>query len=353
MNKIFWILMLLTVTMSGCQGNHSESNTPKSIDNEKEAVTVHSSNNIKDIGNKSVILYGGDTFDPELKIKVNNHGLFDSKTNLSIVEDGENVFVFWDTGNYEKSGFSGSIASNGKWEVIDKNIFSSQIFSNWQRFDNYLLTIDDIGTWTEKQFQIGIRKILGDGTLSKDEIIAKAPVVSTINIVPTSHGKVVIYSSDDNRKKNDITFHLIPIEDKSIDIHSITYKQFPEGGIKEIKYIDFTNKNIYGIGKVSKGLLQVSMVSGEPLYDNKGKEKVAEVGEPVYISSNNKGEIEVYWNDDVNLNKSIFNKNLNQISKNVLDTKNNLITVKGNLLHYWEVNLYKNRPSLNLKTINN
>jgi len=33
-----------------------------------------------------------------------------------------------------------------------------------------------------------------------------------------------------------------PIENKSIDIHSITYKKFPEGGIDGINYIDFRNK---------------------------------------------------------------------------------------------------------------
>jgi hypothetical protein len=351
--KKFIIILALSTTLLGCQQNMDKGEAANQKGEENDAVVVNSSNQYKKNDLNEITVFGGNTFDPELQLEVKDDGFFDTNTDLSIIEEGENVFVLWKSGDDFLNGsrFYGSIATNGKWVVTNKEIYTNKDYSFWEQNGTYILTMKDIGKWSERQNQISIRRIESDGTLSNEIILATVPTVDTLSIIPTSQGKVVIYSGDDRANTKDTTYYILPIEGQSIDKKSITVKRFPEGGIYTPNYIDFMNKKIYGLGKRTKGLLQISMVSGEPLYDDYGNEKFVEVGELVNIDSNKKGQIEVFWNDKTNLYKKIINKNFNIVSEEVVGSRNKHITIKDDLLHYWEVILYKNRPSLNLKEI--
>jgi hypothetical protein len=348
MKKLILILSL-SITLSGCQQNLDKGEAERQPGKEKDAVVVSSSKNTL----SEVNVFGGNTFDPELQIEVKDDGFFDSNTDLSIIEEGENLFVLWKSGDgfFDESGFNGSIATNGKWVVTNKDIYTNKDYTFWEQAGTYILTMKDIGNWSEQKKQISIRKINSDGSLSNEKILATVPTVDTIRIIPTSHGKVVIYSIDNGSDTKNTTYYILPIEGQAVDEKSITVKRFPEGGIYIPNYIDLNNKKVYGLGKRNNGLLQISMVSGEPLYDDNGNEKFIEVGELVYINSNKNGQIEIFWNDNSNLYNNIIDSNFNIVSKKVIGNRNNHITIKDGVLHYWEVILYKNRPSLNLKEI--
>ncbi|MEH7388029.1 hypothetical protein V7147_21920 [Bacillus sp. JJ1521] len=355
MKVLIICLIVLTFTIAGCQkGNNDINGTKKEIVNESETQVVSSGKMLNKNIIEEITGFGGETFDPELQIKVNDDGFFDHNTKLSIIEEDDNTFVIWAPrgGLFFNSGIIGSIAKNGKWEVTNKVLFENSEYLSWDIEGTYLLTLQNTGDWSNLQKQISIRQLTSDGTLTKEVVIATAPIVKNLDIIPTSHGTVVIFSNNGGDTK-EITYDVIPIEDKSLAINSITIKQFPEGGIDKPIYIDFTNKKLFGPGKKSKGLLQVSSENGEPLYDDTGKEKVARIGEPVYIGSNKKGELEVFSNNNDYLLKHVFDKNLNMKSEEIIGPKNKLITINDDILHYWEVTLYKNRPSLNLTKIKN
>jgi hypothetical protein len=94
MKKLILILAL-SITLSGCQQNLDKGEAERQPGKEKDAVVVSSSKNTL----SEVNVFGGNTFDPELQIEVKDDGFFDSNTDLSIIEEGENLFVLWKSGD--------------------------------------------------------------------------------------------------------------------------------------------------------------------------------------------------------------------------------------------------------------
>jgi hypothetical protein len=353
MKKLVICSILLVIFVSGCQErNHDaieELNEIKNI----EAQVVSSMNIATPNVVEEVVAFGGGTFDPELQIQLNDDGFFDQNSDLSIIEEDDATFVVWTTKNgfLGTTGLHGSVATNENWEVTNKALFDNNDYLSWKLEGTHLLVLKDTGSWSQPQREVSIRQLTRDGTFSKEVVLASIPIVYNLDIIPSSHGKVVIYSSNSGGETKEITYNVIPIEDEFLENQTISIKYFPEGGIEKPSYIDFANNKLYGLGKKSTGLLQVSLDSGEPLYDESKNEKVAEVGELVHMSSNEVGEIEVFSNDSLYLHKHVFDKNLNVLSEEIIGSRNEHVTVHDNMLHYWEVITHDHQPTLHLTKI--
>lgn len=314
------------------------------VESEKVDVFASGDKNILEV----IDVYGGTTFDPNLEIQVNDYSIFDTKTKLDIIEEGNNIFVTWSNSNF--GGYydlSISIANDDKWNITNKKIIDSSNFTSWKSFGTYVLGVKNNGKIFNPNKEISVSRLDKSGNLIDKEILLDASSLYNVNIIPSTIGPIIV-NREDSHSKYSTTYQVTPLENEIVEKQNFTIKNFPEGGIDQPLFIDFNNNKLYGMGKVSEGLLQINLNNGEPLYDESGAEKAAIIDDPVYFNIDKKGNLEILSNDDQYLRKYTLDQSHNIMEDKILKERNDNITVSNNQIHYWEFGLYKNRPSLKL-----
>jgi hypothetical protein len=290
----------------------------------------------------------------------------------AITEEENTVYVFWKSNNEIYL----SVAEDGKWNIKDKLILD--VKSSYDKTYNYLIVNKTLYLlqYNDDSKLVSVRQINFDeqGATTFDKeifVVENGYYPSQIAPISTQDDRgIILYGSP---------FKISPIKKQPVE--PIEYKIFmsknPENPITfEDKYhlISYytgfpyasyfanleTNKIYFSRssydGDFWTGVKQMDMTSGEPLYNQAGKDKETKVGGSL-ITNDKEGRMYIasadmtgYIDDRKKVRIGLYDKDLNLVSNEISlpYSDSPMVTVTDNELHYWRVYEFQRKTALDL-----